>query len=616
MKKILLFVLASAALLVTACNFDEDPKSEASVDMVFSSEGGLKTYAYSFYNVLPTYSDASHRNATIDYGPKNSISGMEVGAYTVNSSTSWSWTALRNINFFLENNVSDKVPETVRNNYNGIARLFRARFYFDKLVTYGPVPWIEKVFNSPEDPELYKGQDTRDVIITKIIEDLDYAYNNITVSSATDNSSLVNNWVAPAFKSRVSLFEAAWRKYHAGDQLDIARTGCTQYSSNDLYNMAAAAAKEVIDKGPYGIHTASPAYEEGGRGAYRDLFVSINTCTDEVIMAIVCTAGIQLGEQNWWWNSSTYGPHLGMSRKFAQTYLNIDGTPYNEFNADGSYKQFFEETKDRDTRLNQTIRAFDYTKKNATGQYVPTTANIQGHSTTGYEVTKFVMDDVSYDDARTNDNNVPLLRYAEVLLNYAEAKAELGTLTDADWAMTVGALRKRAGITGGTAATGTLTTRPTEAEPYIAAYYPPMAGNPVLLEVMREREIELAYEGFRLIDLKRWGLCDLWVTDPWEGIFVPAINAPVDLNGDGTYDIYFYDTDAIGDPTYSSIGVYCGTKNSNFLNTKPVGNGYMVFWNQGGRAWPERQYLYPIPQVVLDLKHSEYGNGLTQNPGW
>ena len=102
MKKILIAVLALGAFFATSCSFDEDPKSDASVSMVFSSEGGLKTYAYSFYNVLPTDDNAAHRDATLDYGAKMSISGMEVGAYTVNSSTSWSWSALRNINFFLD----------------------------------------------------------------------------------------------------------------------------------------------------------------------------------------------------------------------------------------------------------------------------------------------------------------------------------------------------------------------------------------------------------------------------------------------------------------------------------------------------------------------------------
>ena len=110
---------------------NEEPKSEASVDMVFSSENGLKTYTYSFYNVLPSRGSAFRRDATADYGVKNSLGGMEVGAYTTNSATSWSWSALRNINFFLENNVNESLSTTIRDNYNGIARLFRARFYFD-----------------------------------------------------------------------------------------------------------------------------------------------------------------------------------------------------------------------------------------------------------------------------------------------------------------------------------------------------------------------------------------------------------------------------------------------------------------------------------------------------
>ena len=134
-KYIILGALFALGAGFTACDMDEEPQSSASVDMVFSAEKGLQTYAYSFYNVLPSRASASHRSETLDYGVKNSLSGMEVGAYTVNSATSWSWSDLRNINFFLENNNNEKVSEGIRNNYNGIARLFRARFYFDKLVT-------------------------------------------------------------------------------------------------------------------------------------------------------------------------------------------------------------------------------------------------------------------------------------------------------------------------------------------------------------------------------------------------------------------------------------------------------------------------------------------------
>ena len=607
-KYIYLSALLAATSLFTGCDMDEEPMAEASVDMVFSSENGLLTYSYSFYNVLPSRSSAFQRNTTLDYGPKNNLSGMEVGAYTVNSSTSWSWSALRNINFFLENNVNESLNENIRNNYNGIARLFRARFYFDKLVQYGEVPWIDKVFNDVDDPDLYNSQDTRDVIIGHILEDLDYAYANITEEGVTHNSTIVNRWTAAAFKSRVCLFEAAWRKYHANDELDIARTGCTEYSANQLYQLAADAAREVMDNSPYQLYT-SGSYANG-RGAYRELFIADNAVTTEVMMAIETDKVLGLGEQNWWYNSSTYGPHLCMSRKFAKTYLNIDGSPYNERNADGSYKTFLEETTGRDTRLNQTIRGADYTRLDASGNYVATAANFTGHTLTGYQFTKFVMDDVSYDDAATNDNDIPILRYAEVLLNYAEAKAELGTLTDADWAETIGALRARAGITGGTAQTGTLTTKPTTAEPYIASYYPTIS-DPVLLEIRREREIELCLEGFRLNDLKRWNCCDLWVNDPWEGVFIPALNTPLDMNGDGTYDVYFYDTDAIGDANYASIGVYVGTNSNNIINVEAVDGGYVMKYNYVGRSWPARQYLYPIPEVVI-----QFNPNLKQNPGW
>lgn len=609
MKKIYIYgALLALGALFTGCEMDEEPKSSASVAMVFSSEKGLQTYSYSFYNVLPVRSDAFKRNTTIDFGVKNSLGGMEVGAYTTNSATSWSWSALRNINFFLENNKNETLSPDIRENYNGIARLFRARFYFDKLVQYGEVPWIDKVFNDADDPDLYNPQDSRDVIIRHILEDLDFAYANISESDVTHNSTIVNKWTAVAFKSRVCLFEAAWRKYHANDELDIARTGCTEYTANTLYQLAADAAKEVMEHGPYKLYTAG-AYE-GGRGAYRELFIADKAVTTEVMMAIETDKVLGLGEQNWWYNSSTYGPHLCMSRKFAKTYLNADGTPYNEKNADGTYKTFVEETSGRDTRLNQTVRGADYTRKNAAGVYERTSANFTGHTLTGYQFTKFAMDDVAYDDAATNDNDIPIMRYAEVLLNYAEAKAELGTLTDADWATTIGALRARAGITGGTPQTGTLVSKPLAREPYIASYYPDIT-DPVILEIRRDRAIELCLEGFRLNDMKRWNCCNLWVDDPWEGVFVPALNAPLDMNGDGTYDAYFYDTDRIGDETYASIGVYVGTDKSNVLNVQSAGGGYVLKYNYAGRNWPARQYLYPIPEVVKQLN-----TNLKQNPGW
>lgn len=596
-----------AGLALSSCDLDEEPMSSASTNMVFSSESGLKTYMYSFYNVLPDRLSAFTLDATSDYGVKSSVTGMEVGAYTSTTSSSWSWYALRNINFFLQNNNNGSVSATVRNNYNGIARLFRARFYFEKLKTYGPVPWIDKVFNDSDDPDLYNQRDPRDTIITHILEDLDYAAKNIMRQTATTNSTLVNKWTALAYKSRVCLFEAAWRKYHANDEFDIARTGCTKYTPQDLYKMAAEAAKEVMDNSPYRLYTAG-SYANG-RGAYRALFTSDNAITSETMLSIATDASLGMGASNWWYNSSTKGVQLSMSRKFEMTYLNKDGSPYREKNEDGSYKTFKEETTDRDTRLNQTIRAYDYTCKDNTGNYVPMTVNFK-NNLTGYQFTKYVIDDESYNNSADNTNDYPLMRYAEVLLNYAEAKAELGTLTNDDWAKTIGALRARAGITGGTDETGTLTTKPKKAEPYIAAYYPGVT-DPSVLEIRRERAIELCLEGFRLDDLKRWNMCQLFVNDPWEGIYIPALNTPLDLNGDGTYDAYFYTSDKIPDSKYNSIGVYVGKNKNNINNVVQHGTGYVLKYNIAGRSWPDREYLFPIPQVVIQKNPN-----LTQNPGW
>lgn len=600
--------MAVMAFALVGCDLDENPKSEASESMIFSSESGLKTFSWSFYHVLPDRLSASHMDESCDYGAKSSLSNMDMGQYATTTSSSWGWYALSNLNYFINHNNNTAVSQTVRDNYNGIARLFRAYYYYQKLIVYGAVPWISKSFEDPDDPKLMDPRDSRDTIISHIIDDLDFAASHITTKTVTNGSTLVNRWTALGLKSRVCLFEASWRKYHANDDLDFARTGCSKYTANDLFELAADAAKQVMDGGVYKLYMSS-SYANG-RGAYRALFTSTNGLTTENMLCIATDPDNALpGDANWWYNSSTKGVQLSMSRKFEKTYLNRNGSPYSDKNADGTYKSFKEETTNRDLRLNQTIRGYDYTRKNTSGNYVNTTPDIGGNNLTGYQFTKYVYDDVSYDNAAKNDNSYPLMRYAEILLNYAEAKAELGTLTDEDWAKTIGALRVRAGITGGTDETGTLTTKPVKAEPYIKAYYPGVT-DPAILEVRRERGIELCLEGFRFDDLKRWNMAQLWVDDPWEGIFIPALDQPVDLNGDGTYDAYFYETGTVPD-NYKAIGVYVGTDKKNVLNVEKVNGGYLIKYNISGRDWPKRQYLYPIPQVVIQKNPN-----LTQNPGW
>lgn len=599
MKNNIIALILSASVLVVSCDLAEQPKAKAGRDMIFGSETGLLTYTNGFYEYLPDYDNAHKQNITMDNAAKNATGTYEVGAYTTNTSTSWSWGSIRNVNYFLKYNTSSNVSEPIRNNYSGIARLFRAYLYFNKLVQYGAVPWID-IPLEPDSPELYKAQDSRDVIISKMIEDLDFAAANITEDKITPNSNRVNRWTALFFKSRVCLFEASFRKYHStGSKFGKEYLKDCKITAEELYRQAADAAQEIIEKGPYRLYTGTPY--ANGRGSYRELFISDNAVTQEVMLSLALDPVLQLGEANWYYNSSTYGPHLCMTHAFAKTYLNLDGTPYNDKKGD-TYKTFAEETSGRDYRLNQTIRGADYTCKDKEGVFVPTPANMTGHSLTGYQFTKYVMDDISFDGGRTNYNDVPIARYAEVLLNYAEAKAELGTLTDADWEKTIGALRGRAGITGG------LDKKPTTADPYMMSIYTGVT-DPVILEIRREREIELILEGLRLDDLKRWACGKLWETAAWDGIYIPALNTPLDLNGDGTNDVFVTEDSKYSGP-YKSIAMYTGDNLKVVKLADDTKGGYRLNY-EISRVWNDNMYIYPIPEIVIQKNPN-----LKQNPGW
>ena len=215
------------------------------------------------------------------------------------------------------------------------------------------------------------------------------------------------------------------------------------------------------------------------------------------------------------------------------------------------------------------------------------------------------MDSEQYNSGALNTNAIPLFRYAEVLLNYAEAKAELGTLTDEDWKNTIGQLRERAGITGGT------TSKPTKVDPYIQQTYFPDINDPVILEVRRERSVELALEGFRFTDLKRWKRGELMEME-WTGIYVPELNVQMDLDHNGTTDVIFYRDEKPEGLPASCTPIQIGDNIKQGLTGTDSGN---LTWysNDSERIWydDDRQYYYPIPKSATNLNPN-----LGQNPNW
>ncbi|MBK5721952.1 RagB/SusD family nutrient uptake outer membrane protein [Dysgonomonas sp. Marseille-P4677] len=583
MKK--LFYILFIFLITFSCSLEEEPKSSVSKDEAFATEAGLKAYTYGLYDIFPSKDDAHKKDAMSDYGAVNSFDNfLRDGAYSAETSSGWSWSDLRQVNYFIENCTNTSISESVRNNYLGIARFFRAYFYYEKLVRFGDVPWVDRPL-SIDDEALYGSRDSRTLIVEKIIEDLDFAYENIKATKS--DGSTLTKWVASAFKSRVCLFEASFRKYHP----DLKLTA----TANDLYREAVKSAEEVINKSGHALYTGN-----GTNLSYRTLFTSDAVVTSEVMLANVCSKELAiLNDANWYWTSGTYGPRFSFIRTFINTFLRLDGTPFTDVNGYMTM-EFYDECQNRDMRLSQIIRTPGYKRDGK-----PAAPNFNGYSYTGYQPIKFSLDPTSYDDGSLNTNAIPLFRYAEVLLNYAEAKAELGELTDSDWEKTIGALRKRAGITGG------LTTKPTKVDSYLQAKYFPELSDPVLLEVRRERSIELALEGFRFTDLLRWKKGEL-MTMVWDGMYVPGLMQAMDLDGDGTEDVIFYQ----GSKKPEGLPKTCTPVNVDATTRQTLSNGTYgnLIWSKNDpRKWYEdgRQYYYPIPALAI-VKNPN----LKQNPGW
>lgn len=597
MKKSILYystIIVAFLCAASSCDLTESPKSQAGASIVFGSETGLRSYCYSFYGLLPDGSHAHHQDDYLaDYIAKPSLELYETGGLTPDSQSSWSWESIRSVNYFLDHNINPSVPQGVRDNYSGIARFFRAWLYYNKLVDYGELPWVDHVLN-PGDPELTAPRDSRDVIIRNIIQDCDFAFEHIQADNSKNGMAcFVNKWCALLLKSRICLFEASWRKYHAG----TAYVSRCEISPEELFSKAAEAAALIMESGAFTLHTGTEY--KNGRGSYRDLFSSDSVPTDEVMLAIQNDATLSVGYANYFYNVQPTGHH-SLTRPFVNTYLNRDGSYYSETKSDGTYKTFLEETTGRDLRLNQTIRAYDYTCKDAKGNYVSTTADYT-YSLTGYHIIKYTIDDVACNVYGGNGNDIPVMRYAEALLNYAEAKAELGTLTDDDWKNTIGALRRRAGITG-----GSLDIRPTAVDNYLKNTFYPGITNPVILEIRRERTCELCLEGFRMNDLKRWACGNLWANAQWTGIFIPAVDTPLDMNGDGVNDVCFVDK---GAPTGAAdIAVSINSP----LKYLAVPGGKILQYALTGRVWDDKMYLEPIAAVDNTMNE----NLLPNNPGY
>lgn len=566
--------------------FNQKPYDELSPIDAFNSSEDLELYVNSMYDILPDGEGIYYGDDLSDYAARGATPSFLIpGSYNSINAGGWGWKPLRNVNFFLNTGIplakKNGVTEKEVNHFTGVARFFRAWFYFDKLKRFGDVPWINKVLQPEDEDLLFKSRDSRVLIVDSILADLNFAINNISVSKDA-SCSRITKWVALAFKSRVALFEGAFRKYHS--ELNL------QNTSVALFEEAVSSATEIMNSNQYKLHINA----SNPQLSYRELFIdrSGNPPNDETILSFNASSGLNvLHAASWRFNSASFGSRLSLKKAFVNTYLMIDGSSFTDL-TDYNEIPFWDEVKNRDLRLKQTIRLGNYTREET-----PAPPNFQ-YTVTGYHPLKFSLDEKFSDASISSDNSLPIIRYAEILLNYAEAKAELGQFNAEDWDKTIKQLRERAGIANA--------SLPTKIDSYLKDEFYPDISDMNLLEIRRERGIELALEGFRFDDIRRWKRGELMNMENL-GIYVPAINALYDLNEDGVNDVGFF-TEI---PSQKEPGVtYIQIDNKQTKLSEGIKGNYIWVSNLN-KKWIDYMYYYPIPRQEIVLNPN-----LVQNGGW
>ena len=568
----------SAAIACISCEdmLDYQPKDRLSPDTYFKTETDCELWTNNYYTVFPSaegiYSepyDVIVRDVLAD-----EISGVRKPMPTDGN---WNWKKLREMNFFLSR-ASQVEDESVRLEYEGLTRFFRAYFYFEKVKRYGDVPWVDRPLGSDEE-ELYEGRDPRESVMEKVMEDVDFAIANLP---EVQNVYRVTRWTARALKSRIALFEGTFRKYHGLDGYEEFLQACVN-------------ASEPFLTGPYSIYTS-------GSTPYQDLFTSQNAIGTEIILARAYTSAISgmTHDVNGHLTGATMG-RPGMTRNVVNMYLMRDGSRYTD-QADYATKTFVEECKNRDLRMAQTLRTPGYKRIGGSKELAPDLSR----STTGYQLIKYLTEE-RYDANKASTNDMPLFRLAEVLLNYAEAKAELGTLKQADLDNTIRPLRVRAGLPD-------LDMEEANAhpDPYLSSSetgYANVTGanKGVILEIRRERTLETPMEELRYWDIMRWKEGKRF-EKPIEGLYFPG-TGEYDLDGNGSVDVCIYDTEKA--PGNSADVLYLKLGSDIVLSGETSGN--VLAHSTQQRIWnEERDYLYPIPTDDRVLTQG----AISQNPGW
>jgi hypothetical protein len=585
-----------AALTFWGCNDDfleRYPLDEVSNESFWKSENDLKVYNNGLYNYAK---DESNRNVFMGHregwmstmvsvwyvdefsdnlAPLASrhklYQQVRAGKHQPTTSSKWygwsyyGWEFLRAVNVGMDhydNAIENGVSEETVNIYKAEARLLRAMWYSRKVFLFGDIPWVDTELNVDDDDILYGTRTPKNEVMEKVLEDLNFACEWLPEDWEGDDSpGRVNRWIALHEKSRICLYQGTWLKYHG------------EGGETPWLQAAAAAAKELMESGNYELYsTGDPNSDYSAIHKMKNL-----TGVSEVIYWEKFDKSIN--STNVAYYHKFYNG--GATKSFVEDYLCTDGLPISlssQYQGDESFEDVF---VNRDPRLRQTILHPDdvlrwHYNQDDTARDYPRIKGMEGGiiSNTGYHVIKVYELEGAHAAYGAGETPAIMMRYAETLLNYAEAMAELGTITQADLDISVNLIRDRVGMPH-------LTT-----SPQMDPRYANEGVSALIQEIRRERRIELFMEGFRYDDIRRWKQGqkllkpDLGVR--WDEAYQNSIDPS------GMVTVQTYDVDGV-----PYLAPYTGTD-------------YEV---------PEfdenKHYLWPIP-----ISSISQNPNLTQTTGW
>ena len=547
----------------SSCNddfLDRMPKDEMTDDNFWQTEEHLVQVANTFTAALQGKYWLNITEIMADSAPwavTTAFRTIGAGNFTtetsqINSLWVTAYTGIGRVNYFLNNyNRAETVKEEIRERYAAEAYFYRAYNYWVLTSYFGDVPYITDEL-SVESPDVYRGRDPRKTVIENVTKDLEdhYKYLPEYIPAASSEFGRVSQCAALALLSRIYLY-------------------------NGMYEEAADAAERAMNNSYHELYsTGNPDVD------YVNLFnytgrASRNAANKETLLAFVYN--YDLGEaarqshnlSRECWVPGDYARFVP-TNSMIEAYLTKDGQIWDPSTVD-TYEDVF---KDRDPRMVQSILApgtpWEGGKSGdllSTDDKIYTYPLLTNNKTaamtySGYYMRKYVEPStVKY--VGHDDNDLVMLRYAEVLLNYAEAKEMLGQLTQADLDKSINLLRDRVGMV------------------HMKLSQLP-AGSDIRTEIQRERRIELFFEGHRYFDIIRWkqghilGEDLLGVNKRW----LDQSRLAVDLDKDLTWQ----------------------TKG---------GQQYLLI--ETGRTFnPDKHYLLPIPFKQMQLNP----NLAPQNPGW